>query len=1151
MAKDDGTLSSPALRLPGTLCGNVVSCLVDSGAEGNFVSQSFIRRYGLKTKKILEQFVTNVNGEQMSVNAWLPGHLKLGTYHDNLVFHVLDLGSQYDVILGTPWLRRCNPVIDWKGNLVTFKTHGRWHHLDPTSCKSSLQSKFLSAPELRREVRRGSQLFAVSVREVTPPSEGSLERSTVSEDVQYLKAKFSDVLVDKLPVGLPPKRAIDHTIDLEPGHAPPSRPTYRLTYEEQDELKRQLQELLDSGRIRPSTSPYGAPILFVRKKDGTFRMVIDYRALNKLTIKNKYPLPRIEELLDRLHGASCFSKLDLASGYYQIRVAEDDIPKTAFRTRYGSYEYVVMPMGLTNAPATFQRLMNDVFRPFLDEFVIVYLDDILVFSKTKEEHLQHLQAVFEKLREHRLYAKISKCEFFVPEIDYLGHRITKDGIMVDNKKIKAIVEWPRPTSVTELRSFLGLANFYRKFVAGFALRAAPLTDRLRQDQPTSEWTEAQEKAFQDIKSALASAPVLVMPNPTKPFTVHCDASQLAIGAVLSQDHGNGLQPVAYESRKLSTTERKYSTYEKELLAVVHALTIWRHYLYGNRFRVVVFTDHQSVRHIQSQSTLASARQAKWAEKLQQYDCTLVYQPGRGNVVADALSRRPAVCLLSASTSVPEDLPKDIATACQQDALYLDLRVKAQRGEQTPGYQFEGDTLYANANGTLKRYVPADNKLRSRILREFHDAPTAGHPGVARTLELVARHYYWPHLRDWVKAYVQSCELCQRNKARTQLPYGLLQPLPIPEQPWSCVTTDLIVGLPKTPAGHNAIATFVDKLTKMVHFVPTNDTIDAPGYAKLYFDTIVRLHGIPDTIVSDRDPKFTSHFWAALHKLLGTNLRLSTAYHPQSDGQSERANRLVEDFLRHYVNDYHNDWDVHLPSAEFALNNSVNASTGFTPFFLNYGYHPRTPASLVSSPVTQAVPATDAFVKRLKDNLDVATRRLQEAQSRQAHYADQHRRDHTFHVGDDVLLSTQNLSLTSDNHVRKLAPRFLGPFRIIAQPSPVSFRLRLPATMRVHPVFHVSLLRPYHPNPEEFSSRAPVVRPGPAYTTKAGHDYYVLERILDRKEFPVGRSATRTTTKWLVKWEGYPDSDNTWEPRSTFATKELKHMLAVFESTHPR
>src|SRR5271154_5507148 len=397
-----------------------------------------------------------------------------------------------------------------------------------------------------------------------------------------------------------------------------------------NELKKQLADLLAKGFIRPSTSPFGAPVLFVHKKKESLRLCVDYRTLNKITIKNRYPLPRIEELMNRLAGAQYFTKIDLYSGYHQIHIKKEDVSKTAFRTRYGYYEFLVLPFGLTNAPATFMTLMNDIFREYLDQFVVIYLDDILIYSKTKKEHLKHVRLVLEKLKEHHLYGKMSKCEFMKTKVEYLGHYISAEGISVNQRKVDAIKSWPTPTNVSELRSFLGLATYYRKFVKDFSVTATPLTALLHKDK-SYNWEKEQQSAFEQLKQHLVSAPVLILPDPTKPFTVTTDASDFAIGAVLSQNHGKGDQPLAFESRKLSSAELNYPIHEKELLAIVHAIRLWHIYLEGQTFTII--TDHASLEYIKSQNTL-SRRQARWLETLQ--SVTYEYKPGKTNVVADAL-----------------------------------------------------------------------------------------------------------------------------------------------------------------------------------------------------------------------------------------------------------------------------------------------------------------------------------------------------------------------------------------------------------------------------------------------------------------------------------------------------------------------------------
>ncbi|KAJ9517480.1 hypothetical protein QJQ45_024949 [Haematococcus lacustris] len=561
---------------------------------------------------------------------------------------------------------------------------------------------------------------------------------------------------------------------------PPNRPVYRMSQEELDELKRQLDELLAKGYIRPSTSPFGSAVLFVRKKDGSLRLCVDYRALNQLTIKNRYPLPRIDDLLDQLSGAKVFSKIDLKSGYHQIRVAEADIHKTSFRTRYGHYEYTVMPFGMCNAPATFQRLMNDIFRPHLDQFVLVYLDDTLIYSRSEAEHLEHLRTVLGLLRQHQLYANLSKCAFFLPSIDFLGHIISAAGIHPDPAKIRAMAETPW------------------------------------------SWGPEHQEAFERVKAALASNPVVRPPDFSRPFTVKTDASLYAIGAVLSQRDDNGAEyVVAYESRKLQPAEINYPTHDRELLAVVHALTLWRHYLLGRPFTIE--TDNCPITHIMTQPHL-SARQLRWTQLLAPYSFTLVHKAGKTHIVPDALSRRPDYQLSALSVATPDSAffatydhhaPQDPA----YQAAFTHTISHNPSGPSSWHLRVIDGRLYT-ASEPPRLYVPA-SPLRSQLLHEAHDAVTSAHLDRAKTLERLQRHFYWPQMEQTVREYVRTCDQCQRNKATNQVPPGLLQPLPIPNRNWQHVSMDASIGpLPPTSHGYDMVVTVVDKLSKMLHLIPT-------------------------------------------------------------------------------------------------------------------------------------------------------------------------------------------------------------------------------------------------------------------------------------------------------------------------------------------
>ncbi|GJP42002.1 hypothetical protein CLOM_g1600 [Closterium sp. NIES-68] len=468
-------------------------------------------------------------------------------------------------------------------------------------------------------------------------TEAENDRERTSEPpgkIKELLKEFQDILPDDLPNEQPPYRTHQHEIVEEPGSKPTFRAPYRLSPTELTDMKKQIEYLLAKGLIRPSTSPYGAPVLFTLKPDGSLRMCIDYRALNKQTIKNKYPIPRIDDLLDQLRGATVFSKLDLQSGYWQIRMADNSIHKTAFRTRYGSYEYLVMPFGLTNAPATFQAEMNHILRPLLDECVVVYLDDILIYSRDMKQHVEHLRRVFEILRREGFYVKLSKSKFALEKVQFPGHMVSAQGVHVDPKKIEAVRTWKTPENVKELQQFLGFANYYNRFVSQYAKIAAPLTNLLKKNTPY-EWEPKHQEAVEQLKQAVTSAPVLILPDPERDYVIEADASDQSVGAFLMQDQGNGLQPIACLSKKLHGAEVNYPIHDKEALAIIIAFKTWRCYLEGRR--TTVYTDHCSLKYLKTQPNL-SRRQVRWIDFLEtHFHYDIVYKPGHKNK-ADALSR---------------------------------------------------------------------------------------------------------------------------------------------------------------------------------------------------------------------------------------------------------------------------------------------------------------------------------------------------------------------------------------------------------------------------------------------------------------------------------------------------------------------------------
>ncbi|WVZ80333.1 hypothetical protein U9M48_027818 [Paspalum notatum var. saurae] len=829
-----------------------------------------------------------------------------------------------------------------------------------------------------------------------------------------IACEYPDVFLEELP-GLPPDRDVEFRIDLVPGTAPVSKRTYRMAPDELKELKTQLQEQLDKGFIRPSSSPWGCPALFVEKKDqGGKRICVDYRPLNAVTVKNKYPLPYTDILFDQLGGVTVFSKIDLRSGYHQIKVREEDIPKTAFSTRYGLYEYLVMSFGLTNAPAFFMYLMNSVFMNELDKFVVVFIDDILVYSKNEKEHEEHLRIVLSRLGEHKLYAKFSKCAFWLKEVAFLGHILSAKKVVVDPSKVEDVLTWKQPQTVIEIRSFLGLAGYYRSFIKDFSKIAKPMI-ALTQKNAKFAWSSKCEEAFGTLKKLLTSAPVLAQPGITKPFDVYCDASGSGLGCVLMQEG----RVIAYLSCQLRKHEVNYPTHDLELLAVVYALKKWRHYLLGNTCHI--YTDHKSLKYIFTQSEL-NMRQRRWLELIKDYDLEVHYHPGKANVVADALSRKAHCNFIETHPTVRvlccEIGEIEMLTALEAELynLVLEPTIKDQiitAQKQDKGVSHIRDEINDKKKACFKLdeegvlwfknrlVVPKDMELRKKILDKAHTSMLTLHPGSNKMYQDLKQKFWWTRMKREIAKYVYECDVCQRVKADHLKPAGMLQPLAVLAWKWEDTHMDFIVGLPRTPKGYDSIWVIIDRFTKSAHFIPVKTIYHAKTYAEIYIARIVSLHDVPRTITSDRGSLFVSRFWEQLQTTLGTNLIHSSAYHPQTSGQVERVNQILEDMLRACALTY----------------------------------------------------SSEEQVRFIHSN-------LKRAQSRQKSYSDKRRRSLVFEKDDHVYLRVSPMKGVHQFGVKeKLAPRYVGPFKITEQCGPMAYRLELPPHLAaVHDMFHVSQLK---------------------------------------------------------------------------------------------
>lgn len=1016
---------------------------------------------------------------------------------------------------------------------------------------------------------------------------------------------YLDIFLEKRGTQtLPPHRSYDMRIDLVPSAKLSIAKLYQLTEAERIELLDTLDRETKAGRIRPSNAAYGSPMFFVPKKDGRYRMVVDYRRLNENTIPDVYPLPLISQILNDLSKAKFYSKLDLVGAYQLLRMAEGYEHLTAFRTQYGMYESLVVRDGLRNAPSVFQHFLNDVFKEVLGRGVAIYIDDILVYANTIDELRQLTLKVFDLIRQSSLFLKATKCELEKQSLAFLGVIISHNGIETDPEKVKAVREFPAPTNLRQSRSFIGLVGYYRRFIPRFSEIAAPITELTKKDQEF-RWDEEQQQAFEKLKLLLTSAPVLAHFDPSRETILQTDASHFGWGFILSQinPEDNLEHPIAIESGRFSGAQLNYSTSEKEFLAIVEAFRRSRHMLL--LVHTTIITDHLNLTYWMQPRQLTS-RQARWKEELGGFQLSITYRPGVYAVMPDALSRRADyhpgkgtannhdinfTQALPSLTNTPEKFTNiglstatlralqpptvidrdyfvsdnDIYQGLLQDEDIQDLRrdmmaIMCHKCDhptcanhwlipknlaylrQTSRYPGFISPRWDERQFLLfdKRvYVPNYNNARLKILKARHDSPLAGHQGINKTIELVTRDYIWLGINKDIEAYVSGCVVCQRTKVPRQSPYGLLKTLEVPTRPWTNITMDFIEQLPKSDK-YDTILVVVDRLTKWSIFIPTDNRISSARLAELLIDRVFSQHGLPNSIVSDRGSTFVSKLWRYITEQLGIDLRLSTAYHPQTDGQTERVNQVLEQYLRIFTTYNQDDWSSLLPHASFAYNNSIHSATKLTPFYANFGYHPRWVDEIDISTESES-PKGWAIVQSLIDVHRWCSNNITEVNKDYKKYYDRHRKsENIFEVGNQVMLSMRNIRTTRPT--KKLDIRQSGPYTIIKKIGTHACLLDIPTESKIHNVFHVSLLQPYHPPtfPGQKSS------PPEPIEAEDGEKEYEVANILDSRRNP------RTgKLQYLVEWLGYEGTDEHtgWEPKENLTgTQEL---IAEFHLKYPK
>ena len=1052
----------------------------------------------------------------------------------------LVLPSTHQVILGLPWCKKHKPEIDW----------------DKLSLSKPLKDITLILNNISLENKDEFTTYTKDYAKTTI--------AVNEKGIPLLYQEFADVFQEKNnnEAPLPPHRPYDMAIDLDPNNPlPPSPKIYPLAPAHEKILQDYINKALIKGWIAPSQASYAEPIFVVPKPNNEGRCCINYKNTNARTKKIPYPIPLVQELLDKLGKAKVFTRLDLPDAYHLVRIKAGDEFKTAFRCKFGLFEYRVVSFGLTNAPVVFQFFLDDIFKDQIRIFVLIYFDDILIYSEDEKEHPKHVKIVLDILRKNNLFVNPAKCSFHVKTIDFLGYIVTAgEGIKMNPDKIKAITEWKEPKNLKQVQSFLGFANFYRRFILNYSKIIRPLTKLLSKNEKFN-WTPECTSTFNLLKEKFTSSPILRFFDFSKPCILETDASDFALGAILSQEHEGFYHPVAFHSRQFSGHEINYDVHDKELLAIVDSFKKFRHYLIAVPEETIVYTDHNNLTKFELNQQL-NRRQFRWAQFLSEYNFKIIHRPGKMSEKPDALSRKCEYSDIHKNknflrlfqrlsdeegeiiTPTPHHttlgINKVLATPSNQpiyqtSTTSLDFTSeflqKIKNSSSTLPSELEKRNDYIYRDGTYlvnnKIYLPPGN-LRQEIFEVRHNRPTAGHYGLLKTLQLVSRNYYWIGMKKDIANFISGCYTCKRNKSTKHKKFGLLQPLPIPTQRWQALSMDFITDLPVSQ-GFDSLFVVKDRLTKQAHFIPCKKTITAEQTAHLLIKEVVRLHGLPENIVSDRGPQFKANFFREFFKILGVSTNLSTSFHPETDGSTEVLNQTIEQYIRIFGDAHQTDWVTHLPLAEFTYNNTINSTTNLTPFYANLGYHPL----MDFHDIPSKTPASLNQINLLKEILKQLQINLSKSQQQYSIQANKHRQPipSTIKVGSKVFLNRKNISPKFG--IKKFSQKYFGPFKIIQQINPVAFKLELPPTLKIHPVFHVSLLEPAPDAayPDQNAEAQPIL--------VEEQVEYEVDQILDAR----GKGKHK---KYLVHWTNTDESENSWEPAVNLTN--CKELLKQFHQS---
>ena len=985
---------------------------------------------------------------------------------------------------------------------------------------------------------------------------------------------------------------IQHTIDTGDAHPIKQRP-YRTSPEAKQEIDRQVNDMLQRGIIQESVSPWSAPVVLVKKKNGETRFCIDFRLINKITRKDSFPMPLVSDTLDALSGTQYFTTLDLKSGYWQIELDPSAREKTAFATHNGLYEFLVMPFGLTNSGASFQRLMGHILRGLEYRFALIYIDDIIIFSKSIEEHLTHLEEVFRRLKAANVKLNPKKCCFAKQKVEYLGHVVTPDGVKPNPEKIRVVRDFPIPRNLKELRNFMGLANYYRRFVKGFAHIASPL-NALTKKGVKFVWTESCADAFDKLKRALVSAPILAYPNFKEEFLLFVDASSTGIGFTLAQKQDGKEVVIAYNGRGLNPAEKNYSTTEREALALVEGIKKFQPYLFGRKFTVI--TDHSSLRWLMNVKD-ATGRLARWSLLLQQHDFDITHRPGREHSNADSLSRRPYENCPDLNSLQKEEPQVAKTRELQRRDPQLSEMIDFLENDVIPSNDkiahevlLTSDSFYIGQDGLLyhldhnrKRNIQdpfsqlvIPQSLKFEILSNVHDHVSGAHFGIHKTFQKVKQRYWWKGMFKDVEHWCKSCQDCQMRKSPRNSKKAPLLPIPVGNA-FERIAVDVLGPFPPSNKNNRYIVVFTDYLTRWNESFAVPST-EASVIARLLVDEVIARHGAPKVLLSDRGKNFLSKLVAEVCKIFQIHKVNTSSYHPQTDGLVERFNSTLCQSLSMYVAKNQKDWDEYIPLILFAHRTSVLEAIGDSPFYVLYGREPRLPIDVKLLPTAPDDLTKSIFEhrKRIVEKVELAQNlakeNLQRSQQKMKDYYDQKSKQPTFEVGQRVWIYTPK---TKKGLSRKLLHNWFGPYRIVEKSSPVHFRLRTETNKKVTFAVHANRMKPFFdpderpidppldddpsfpyldeadiptedfesevvdlPVQSDSQSSSPVPVPVQLDPQSNASQVTVDDQSIFNAEKLLKRRKKNSKIQYLVKWANYPESQSTWEPEDNILDKRL-------------